>query len=137
VSKPISGAVFLIAALLSCVLPGQDRRSNQEIGPRSVEGLVTDASGKPLDKAVVQLKDTKSLQIRSFITNQDGTYHFAGLSPNVEYQLKAEFQGASSGKKTLSVFNSKKLVTINLKLKKSANQPPAPSPQSPARPALQ
>ena len=127
-SKPISCAVFLIAALLSCVLPGQDRRSNQEIGPRSVEGLVTDASGKPLDKAVVQLKDTKSLQIRSFITNQDGTYHFAGLSPNVEYQLKAEFQGASSGKKTLSVFNSKKLVTINLKLKKSANQPPAPSP---------
>lgn len=89
---------------------------------------MTDASGKPLDKAVVQLKDTKSLQIRSFITNQDGTYHFAGLSPNVEYQLKAEFQGASSGKKTLSVFNSKKLVTINLKLKKSANQPPAPSP---------
>ena len=127
-SKPVSGAVCLVAALLSCVLPGQDRRSNQDIGPRSVEGVVTDASGKPLDKAVVQLKDTKSLQIRSFITNQDGTYHFAGLSPNVEYQLKAVFQGASSGKKTLSVFNSKKSGTINLKLKKSANQPPAPSP---------
>jgi hypothetical protein len=128
VSKPVSGAVCLIAALLSCVLPGQDRRSSQEIGPRSVEGVVTDASGKPVDKAVVQLKDTKSLQIRSFITNPDGSYHFAGLSPNVEYQLRAQFQGASSSKKTLSVFNSKKSVTINLKLKRSANQPSAPSP---------
>ena len=88
--------------------------------------MVTDASGQPVNKAVVQLKDTKSLQIRSFITNPDGTYHFAGLSPNVEYQLKAEYQGAFSGKKTLSVFNSKKSVTIKLKLKKRRH--PAPSP---------
>jgi len=83
-----------------------------------VQGVVTDASGHPVDRAVVQLKDTKSLQIRSFITNPDGTYHFAGLSPNVEYQLKAESQGVSSNRKTLSVFSSKKSVTINLKLKK-------------------
>jgi protocatechuate 3,4-dioxygenase beta subunit len=118
-STPISGAVCFIAVILSCALSGQDRRSKEDPSPRSVEGLVTDASGRPVDKAVVQLKDTKSLQIRSFITNPDGTYHFAGLSPNVEYQLKAEYQGAFSARKNLSIFNSKKLVTINLKLKKS------------------
>ena len=117
-SKPISGAICLIAALLSCGLSAQDRRSSQDTSPRSVQGVVTDASGHPVDRAVVQLKDTKSLQIRSFITNPDGTYHFAGLSPNVEYQLKAESQGVSSNRKTLSVFSSKKSVTINLKLKK-------------------
>ena len=104
--------------ILTCALSGQDRRSKEDLGPRSVEGVVTDASGRPVDKAVVQLKDTKSLQIRSFITNPDGTYHFAGLSPNVDYQLKAEYQGTFSSRKTLSVFNSKKSVTINLKLKK-------------------
>ena len=140
-SKPISGAVCLIAALLSCGLFGQDRRSNGDAGVRSVQGVVTDSSGNPVNKAVVQLKDTKSLQIRSFITNPDGSYHFAGLSPNVEYQLKAEYQGASSNRKTLSVFNSKKSVTINLKLKKiephrkqaPSNQPPAQSqPPAPA-----
>jgi carboxypeptidase family protein len=122
VSKPISGAicpaVFLIAAVLICGLSAQDRRSSQDTSLRSVQGVVTDASGHPVDKAVVQLKDTKSLQIRSFITNPDGTYHFAGLSPIVEYQLKAEYQGVSSKRKTLSVFSSKKSVTINLKLKK-------------------
>jgi Carboxypeptidase regulatory-like domain len=126
VNKPISGAVCIVAALLS--LNAQDRKSKLDTGTRSVQGVVTDASGQPVNKAVVQLKDTKSLQIRSFITNPDGTYHFAGLSPNVEYQLKAEYEGAFSGRKTLSIFNSKKLVTIKLKLKKPANQPPAPSP---------
>jgi hypothetical protein len=110
--------VCLIAVLLSCGLFGQDRRANSDAGVRSVQGVVTNSSGHAVDKAVVQLKDTKSLQIRSFITNPDGSYHFAGLSPNVEYQLKAEYQGASSARKTLSVFSSKKSVTINLKLKK-------------------
>lgn len=117
-SKPVSGAVCLIAALLSCVLPGQDRRSNQDIGPRSVEGVVTDASGKPVDKAVVQLKDTKSLQIRSYRTEADGRYHFAGLSTNVEYELEARHDMVGSRKKTLTVFNTKKAATVNLKLKK-------------------
>jgi hypothetical protein len=128
VRKPAS-CVYLITALLSCGLSGQERRSKEDsTAPRSVNGVVNDASGQPVAKAVVQLKDTKSLQIRSFITNPDGSYHFAGLSPNVEYQLKAEYQGTFSGKKTLSVFNSKKSVTINLKLKKSAHPPAAPSP---------
>ena len=126
--KPAS-CVYLITLLLSCGLPGQERKTKDDsIAPRSVNGVVTDASGNAVAKAVVQLKDTKTLQIRSFITNPDGSYHFAGLSPNVEYQLKAEYHGDFSGKKILSVFNSKKSVTINLKLKKSAHPPAAPSP---------
>jgi hypothetical protein len=118
VNTPITVAVCLIAAVLSCGLPGQDKRSSEDASTRSLEGVVTDGSGKPVEKAVVQLKDTKSLQIRSFITGADGSYHFAGLSPNVEYELKAEYQGASSDRKTLSIFNSKKAPKINLKLKK-------------------
>jgi hypothetical protein len=69
-------------------------------------------------KAVVQLKNAKTLQIRSFITQDDGSYHFAGLSTDVEYQLKADHEGATTSWKTLSVFNSKKTAVINLKLNK-------------------
>jgi len=125
--------------LLGSWVSGQDRRSKEDSATRSVNGVVTDASGQAVARAVVQLKDTKSLQIRSFITNPDGSYHFAGLSTNVEYQVKAEYRGAFSGKKTLSVFNSKKSVTIHLKLKKPVKQPAEPSPKSPApsSPALQ
>ena len=119
VSTPIAAAVCLVAAVLNCGLSAQDKRSKKDDATtRSVQGVVTDASGQPVDGAAVLLKDAKSLQIRSFKTGPDGTYHFAGLSPNVEYELKAEYQGASSDRKTLSVFNPKKVPTINLKLKK-------------------
>jgi hypothetical protein len=58
------------------------------------------------------------LQIRSFITQDDGSYHFAGLGTDMEYQLKADYNGVSTSWKTLSIFNSKKTPVINLKLKK-------------------
>jgi len=66
--------------------------------------------------AVVYLKNTKSLQIRSFFTQKDGSYFFHDLSPDIDYELKAEYNGLSSGSHTLSSFDSRKLATINLKL---------------------
>ena len=111
----IACAVALFACLSAF---GQRSDSKDDTNTRSVQGVVTDAAGRMVEKAVVQLKDTKTLQIRSFITESDGSYHFAGLSPDVEYELKAERDGASSGKKTLDVFNTRKMATINLKLNK-------------------
>ena len=49
--------------------------------------------------AVVQLKNMKTLQIRSFITQTDGTYRFFELSPDVDYELKADYQGASADRR--------------------------------------
>jgi hypothetical protein len=83
-----------------------------------VQGSVTDAEENAVNGAVVQLKNNKTLQIRSFITQKDGAYYFHGLSPDVDYELKAEYQGAASGSKTLSTFDSRKEAVINLKLNK-------------------
>lgn len=113
----MTARVALIAAALSFAAWAQDRHQDQDSTTRSVQGIVSDQSGKPVANAAVLLKDTKSLQIRSFRTGGDGAYHFAGLSQNVEYQLKADAGGSTSGWKTLSVFNSKKVATIDLKLK--------------------
>jgi Carboxypeptidase regulatory-like domain len=104
--------------LTSSAAFSQRKKANQDTGLREVQGKVTSSSGQTVDKAVVQLKNTKSLQIASFITDSSGRYHFAGLSTDVEYQLKADAQEMTSGWKTLSLFNSKRVVTINLKLSK-------------------
>jgi hypothetical protein len=109
-------AARIAIVLLSAGLPAQQK--NQDTTTRNLEGVVTDAAGQTAAKAVVQLKNTKNLQIRSFITQEDGSYHFMGLSVDVEYQVKAERDGAASSWKTLSLFNSKKTPVINLKLKK-------------------
>jgi hypothetical protein len=84
---------------------------------RSVEGVVTDPHGKPVAGAVVLLKDSKTLQMRSFITDKDGSYHFYGLSRDISYDLRAEHGKEASGNKTVSSFNDHAKIKVNLKLK--------------------
>lgn len=122
------GSLFVIAAvsfLAAQVVPkqnnpplfgGDKRKKDDEGKTRSLSGVVRDEQENPADGAVVQLKDTKSLQVRSFITKEDGTFQFHGLSADVDYQVKAERKGAASGVKTLSVFDSRRAAIINLKL---------------------
>jgi hypothetical protein len=83
---------------------------------RTVQGSVTAQDDTPVDGAVVYLKNTKTLQIRSFFTQKDGAYHFQDLSPDIDYELKAENHGTWSNPHTLSSFDTRKLATINLKL---------------------
>jgi hypothetical protein len=84
---------------------------------RTVTGVVSDAGGKPALGAIVLLKDTKTLQIRSYVTKGDGVYRFLGLSSNDEYELRAQRNGVSSSAKTLSQFDNRKQAKIDLKLK--------------------
>ncbi len=114
--KTVGAMSLMLLAFASCIF-AQDRKLNEDPNTRSVEGLVTDAASKPVQGAVVQLKDSKTLQIRSFYTTAEGSYHFAGLNTNVDYELKADHGGASSGSKTLSNFDNHKTATVNLKLK--------------------
>jgi hypothetical protein len=104
---------LVVLLLLGCaplVLAQKDNTT------RSVQGSVTTPDDSAAVGAVVQLKNMKTLQIRSFITLEDGTYHFFELSPDVDYELKADFRGSSSSTKTLSSFDSRKKAIINLKL---------------------
>lgn len=77
---------------------------------------------KPVAGAVVLIKDTKTLQVRSYIAQADGRYHFFGLSTDVNYQLRAEADGLTSKTKTVSVFDSHKVVTLDLKLTKKLKE---------------
>lgn len=109
------GVVVLLLSAASVLVA---KKKNPEDSLRTVQGTVTDANDNPLDGTVVQLKNTKTLQIRSFMTQQHGAYYFHGLSPDVDYEVHAEYQGASSPTRTVSSFDSRKEVIINLKLPK-------------------
>jgi hypothetical protein len=106
----------LLAAMAMAPAVSQDRR-NYDTGTRSLKGVVTDRDGKPAPGAVVLLKDNKTLQVRSFIAQDKGEYHFYGLSTNDEYEVRAQLNGSSSSSKTLSAFDNRKEATIDLKLK--------------------
>ena len=94
------------------------KEQREEAALRSAQGTVTAADDSPAAGAVVQLKDMRTLQVRSFIAQDGGNYHFTGLKADNDYQLKADYNGMSSGWKTLSVFDSRKVAIVNLKLDK-------------------
>ena len=91
---------------------------------RSIVGTVLDRNGAVVPDAVVWLKDTKTLQVRSYLAAKDGSYHFFGLSSDVNYDLRAQADGLTSPIKTVSVFDSHTVVKLNLKLKKQLKKDP-------------
>jgi hypothetical protein len=111
--------VFAIAALVcagaaqSLSLGSGAIADKHDLG-RNVTGQVLTKSDAPLSEAIVYLKNTKTLTIKSFITEKDGGYRFHGLTPNIDYEIYAEYQGQKSGTKTLSSFDNRSNVTLNI-----------------------
>src|SRR5450756_2421852 len=77
------GFAHFVLLLLVCAPAGF---AQKESATRSVQGSVSNPDDSAAVGAVVQLKNMKTLQIRSFITLQDGTYRFFELSPDVDYE---------------------------------------------------
>jgi Carboxypeptidase regulatory-like domain len=120
-STPQWVLVLSVAALCALSLAGQKKKDKEDENTRTLQGLVSDADDNPAVGAVVQLKDLHTLQIRSFITKDDGAYHFSGLKTDTDYEVKAQMNGLSSRNRTLSTFDSRKNPSINLKLEKRSD----------------
>ena len=84
---------------------------------RTVEGLVLDQHSHPVAHVAVQLENDWTLQIRSYITQADGKYHFAGLDADYDYQLTAEYDGLRSHVRKLSKFDSRQQPKIDLTIR--------------------
>jgi hypothetical protein len=103
-----------IAAAFTVVAPAVLAQSAM----RTVQGRILDKGGAAIKAATVFLKDGHTLAVRSYIAGDDGGYRFGQLSPNTDYQLWAESDGKKSSVKTISSFDSKQQVTLDLKIDK-------------------
>ncbi|MES1262663.1 MAG: carboxypeptidase-like regulatory domain-containing protein [Acidobacteriota bacterium] len=108
-------AVVLVALLMASAVFAQ--KKEKAPAEKSVSGIVTDAGGNAVPGAVVQLKNMKTLQVRSFIAKEKGDYYFHGLSTDVDYQLLAQANGKESAPRTVSTFDSHTQVIINFQVK--------------------
>lgn len=111
-------ALIVLGGLLlsSAGLAQFGKKKDQDSNVRTVQGVVTDEADNPISGAIVQLENMKTLQIRSFITKEKGTYYFSDLSTDVDYKVHAENHGMVSPTKVLSSFDSRKAATLNLKV---------------------
>jgi len=106
----------LVCTLLLGISGLSAAKKDPDANLRTVQGVVSSPQGDTVNGAVVQLKNVKTLQIRSFITKDNGNYYFHGLNTDVDYELRADYKGMTSGSKTLSSFDSRKQAVMNLKL---------------------
>jgi hypothetical protein len=118
--KVVKFAAVLLVLLVLVAIPASSQwkrsKDKQDPNTRSVQGFVLDEREKPAKMAVVQLKNAKTLQVRSYITQEDGRYQFQGLSTNIDYELQAEHGGLASAVRRLSVFDTRLKAELNLKL---------------------
>jgi len=83
---------------------------------RLLTGKVLDHADSPLPNAVVYLTNTRTRTVKTYIVSQDGSYRFPSLQPNIDYEVYAQYNGRKSDNKTVSQFDDRPQVSINLKI---------------------
>lgn len=113
-------SVAALALTFSAGASAQDDKKSkkEESTIRSVQGTVFDNLDQPVVGAVVQLKDLRTLQMRSYITKANGEYHFSSLKIDDDYEVEAKNNHLTSGAHKISVFDNRKIVIQNLKADK-------------------
>lgn len=89
----------------------------QNIGQRSVSGLVVDGDSAPVQGATVFLKNSKTKAIRSYTSASNGRFRFAQVNMTDDYDLWAEKDGRKTATKTVSSWNASKEYETELKFK--------------------
>ena len=128
--QPIWKSPWLAAALLLAVpsLWAQARNDPYVRYPappkgqaaiKSLVGEVVNTQGGKLAQAVVHLKDKQTLEVKTRIADNQGKYVFRGLDRDADYEVHAEFQGASSPNKTVSHFDDRDEIYLVLEVNTS------------------
>ena len=89
----------------------------QNLGQRSVNGTVVDADSSPVVGATIFLRNTKSKSIRSYTSTKDGRFRFVQVNMSDDYDLWAEKEGKKSAVKTVSSWDTRKELEVELRLK--------------------
>ena len=110
----------LFAALTVGAIPSIDSLTTahaQNVGQRSVSGLVVGADSAPVQGATVFLKNSKTKAIRSYTSASNGRFRFAQVNMTDDYDLWAEKDGKKSATKTVSSWDARKDFETELKMK--------------------
>lgn len=90
-----------------------DRRDPKE---RILQGKVQDSNGKPIQGAVVYLKDKHDDSTKSIVADDSGAYRFAQLSQNRDYEVWAQLDKKKGVQKQISSFDDRADIMLNLKI---------------------
>jgi len=113
----IKAVAFSCACLiaLSAAASASPDKKDKSVG-RLLFGKVLDPQDNPLPDAVVYLTNTRTRAVKTYIVGSDGTYRFPALSTSVDYEVYAQYKGHRSDTKSVSQFDDRSQVYIDLRI---------------------
>jgi len=118
---------FFIALLLLVLTPaafaqisikGISKGRVNEPKTKTIHGMVTDQTGRPIEGARVLILNVKDNTTRTVTTGATGNYVIRSLPPDVNYEVRADYRGAVSERKTVSALLDREdnLISFQLNL---------------------
>jgi Carboxypeptidase regulatory-like domain len=105
-------ALFLAFAAVAHASPDK----KEKIVGRLLFGKVLDHQDSPVVGAAVYLTNTRTRAVKTYIVGPDGTYRFPALSTAIDYEVYAQYNGRKSDTKSVSQFDDRSQVYIDLKI---------------------
>ena len=112
--RVVAVVMLLLAGLVAMASPSYDKDKGD--AGRLLMGKVLDHADNPLPSAVVYLSNPRSRTVKTYIVGPDGTYRFPALSTAVDYEVYAQYKGRKSDTKSVSQFDDRSQVYIDLRV---------------------
>ena len=106
--------VLILMPIAVTALFAQGKGHDSEL--RTVRGTVVDKQESPADSAVVYLKNVRTQDVTTHISDKEGQFRFSGLDINADYEIHAEREGWTSSSRSVSNFDNRKEFVLTLKL---------------------
>ena len=112
----VTVAFVLVVALAAPSSAGAGFDKKDKTVGRLLFGKVLDPQDSPLPDSVVYVTNTRTRAIKTYIVGSDGTYRFPALSTALEYEIYAQYKGKKSETKSVSQFDDRPQVYLDLKI---------------------
>jgi hypothetical protein len=103
-------AVVLLVGLVGLTAAAQG-------GKKIVRGQVLDEKGETVAQAIVHLKNKTTDDTVTMVTNGEGRFQFNDVEMKGDYKIHAELKGKKSRQRSISQFDTRAIVVMNLRLK--------------------
>lgn len=111
-----SGIVLCTLLLVLGAVAGAAPDKKDKPNGRLLYGKVLDTQDSPLPDAIVYLTNTRNRAVKTYIVGAEGTYRFPALSTAIDYEVYAQYKGKKSDTKSVSQFDDRSQVYLDLKI---------------------
>jgi hypothetical protein len=99
----IAGTIFSLSLAISSNPLHAQTMDGHKL--RNLSGIISSPDHEPLKGAIVELQEGDGAAIKSYITSQNGEYHFNRLNSDADYKVWVVFRTRHSKSKDISKFD--------------------------------